>query len=671
MKNDDMVLKYKTLCEKYKDLNRQYYDLDSPLVDDATYDVLVLEIREIEKKFPEIAGGSSILDRVGGAVSGKFSSVKHIPPMLSLSNAMDEGELMEFHSRCVRLLSEESMNYSAELKYDGLAIELIYRDGILVQGSTRGDGEFGEDVTENIRALSSLPQKLSGSNIPAYLSVRGEVYLAHAEFERINEERANQEEPVFSNPRNAAAGSIRQLDAEVVRKRNLSIVLYASGKIEGGSVSSQQELYERLRDWGLPVSPHAVFGGVDVVKKFYSGWFENRYTLGYDIDGIVVKLDDYSLREKMGITSKAPKWAIAWKFPAQEAVTELVSIEHSLGRTGVITPVANLKPINIGGVLVKRATLHNYKEIERLEVMIGDQVKIIRAGDVIPKIIETLKSHRSGKEVKIETPALCPSCSQQLKQEEIFLRCGNPQCVGKSYENLLFFVSKDGIDIEYFGPELVRRLYEKGAIKKPSDIFALKKEDLISLERMGDTLADKILASIEACRSIPLSRLLRALGIRNVGDHVARIISRHVGTIDNLYSKCSEDLQTIHEIGPGVADSVFDYFQNQDNRNMIGKMQEHGLRINPDDVISDESPFAGLTFVFTGSLALYTREEAESLVESLGAKASSSVSKKTNFLVIGENAGSKLEKAKTLGLKIITEKDFASMIKDGSIENFK
>ncbi|HEY1406949.1 MAG TPA: NAD-dependent DNA ligase LigA [Spirochaetota bacterium] len=655
--------KYDELVSTYRKFNRSYYDNDSPLVDDATYDALVSEIRTIENENPDLVEKGSALERVEGTVAEKFSSVPHDPPMLSLGNILDDADLADFNERSVKNSGTDDLIYSAELKYDGLAIEIIYENGKMVMGSTRGDGENGEDVTENIRMLKDIPVTLGGKNIPEHLSVRGEVYLTHREFERINAEREKNGDPVFANPRNAAAGSIRQLDANIVRERNLSIVLYGMGKAIGITIDSQAEMMKRFKDWGLPCPPHITYGSLDEVRTFFRTWNENRYTLGFDIDGVVVKINDFTLREKIGVTSKAPRWAVAWKFPAREGITQLLSVEAGLGRTGVVTPVANLMPINIGGVLVKRATLHNYKEIERLDVKVGDHVRIIRAGDVIPKIIAAMPEKRTGDEQAILPPDKCPSCKSSLVQEDIFYRCDNPKCEGKRYERLLYFVSKDGMDIEYFGPELVRRLYEKGKLNSPADIYALTKDDLLQMERMGDILADKIIASIDARRHIELFRFIRSLGTRNVGDHVAKLLAKGVGSLDRLFSITVDELQLVREIGPGVAESVRQFYDDPENRSMIESMLAHGLEIRTEEISSEDvsGDFAGMTFVFTGSLERFTREEGELIVEKLGGRASSSVSKKTTYVVAGENAGSKLEKAKTLGVPVITEDEFAIM----------
>jgi DNA ligase (NAD+) len=656
---------YNELISLYEKYNTYYYDNDAPLVDDSVYDELVRKIKDIEDKNPSFAKNGSAIEKVGGKASAKFSQVKHEPPMLSLGNILTDEELQEFEDRCIKNSQAKTIEYSAELKYDGLAVEIIYKNGRLFQGSTRGDGEFGEDITENLKVINGLPHTLKGKIIPEYLSVRGEVFLTHDDFEIINNEREKNEEPLFANPRNAAAGSLRQLDPEIVKKRHLSVVLYGVGRADGAEISNQKLLYDRLKEWQLPYSQHTIFGSLEKIKSFFKQWRDHRYELTFDIDGVVVKVSDFALRETIGVTSKAPRWAAAWKFPAREAITQIVSVEHSLGRTGVVTPVANLKPINIGGVLVKRATLHNYKEIERLGVAIGDHVKVIRAGDVIPKIIEVVNDQSNDTREAIALPSSCPSCAHTLEQEDIFLRCTNVNCEGKLFENLLFFVSKDGIDIEYFGPELVKRLYDKGIVHDISDIYKITRDDLLSLERMGDILADKILASIDGRRSVTLSHFLRSIGIRNVGDHVAKIIAASLRSLDALLRADENDLVSIHEVGPIVASYVVSYFKNEDNRRKIDRLLKNGLVVADEIVVSSENkPFENMTFVFTGSLEIYTREDAEKIVEDLGGRASGSVSKKTSIVVAGPGAGSKQKKAEELGIRIINESEFQNMLKN-------
>ncbi|TAL31121.1 MAG: NAD-dependent DNA ligase LigA [Spirochaetes bacterium] len=664
-KKDDVRARYQELAALLERHNRHYYDLNQPLVDDATYDALMAELVEIERAHPELRGEDSPSRRVGGGVSSSFGEVRHDPPMQSLGNINDEHELDEFHARCAKYLGAGAASpYSAELKFDGLAVEVVYEGGRFARGSTRGNGEVGEDVTANIATIKSLPRKLEGADAPSYLSVRGEVFLRHDEFDRINREREAADEAPFANPRNAAAGSLRQLDTRVTASRDLDIVLYGIGGIEGAPApSTQEELVSFFRKQGLPASSHVIFGGAEEMKEFYRKWRENRHTLNFDIDGVVVKVNGFGPREIMGSTSKAPRWAVAWKFPAREAVTALVSVDFQVGRTGVVTPVANLHPINIGGVLVKRATLHNFDEIRRLDLMIGDSVRVIRAGDVIPKVTETLPGKRPRDARAIVAPDACPSCGSVLAREDIFIRCVNDACPAKRLESLKYFVSKDAMDIEFFGPELIQRLYESGRLRTAADIFTLTMDDLLAVERMGEKLAEKILASIDTRREIALSSLLRSLGIRNVGDHVAKVIARSAKNLAALTGMTSDELMKVHEVGPGVAESVSSFFKDGQNLKLLDDLARAGMRITDEPAGPEgRAGIAGKTFVITGTLAHLSREEAEALVEKLGGRAAGSVSRKTDFVVAGENAGSKLKKARELGITILDETEFLKIM---------
>lgn len=651
------------LIEKY---NYHYYELDAPLVDDAEYDALAAELASLERDHPELKTADSPTGRVGGFAPKAFSEVRHDPHMLSLGNVFSDDDLREFHERCVKALGASDIEYSFELKFDGLAVEVVYLGGSYAQGSTRGDGEKGEDVTANLATVKSLPRVLPGG-APERLSVRGEVFLRHDEFERLNAEREAAGEAPFANPRNAAAGSLRQLDPRVTEGRRLDLALYGTGTIAGGlAISSQREMFDLFRRFGLPVSEHVGFGGIGEVGEFYRRWKDRRHELDFDIDGVVVKINDFALRERLGATSKAPRWATAWKFPAREALTVLVSVDAQVGRTGVVTPVGNLHPINIGGVVVKRATLHNFDEVRRLGLMIGDSVKVIRAGDVIPKVVEVLADRRPGDARVIEPPERCPACGHALSKEEIYIRCVNPSCAGKALESLKFFVSKDAMDIEFFGPELVQRLYDAGKLATIAGFFSLTREDLLAMERMGEKLADKILESINARRSVSLSHFLKSLGIRNVGEHLAKVVARAVGSLDALFTITADELMRIPEVGPGVAESISEFFGDPAQRALIGSMRAAGLEI-ADEPLPERGAAAiqGKTFVFTGRLEKLTREDAERMVESRGGRAAGSVSKKTDYVVAGEAAGSKLEKAKSLGVAIISEDDFIAMAEEG------
>jgi len=685
-KNDKSEKRYRELLGIIREHNRLYYELDSPSIDDAEYDRLVRELGEIERLHPELKESETPSERVGGAVSRAFSEVPHDPPMLSLGNVFDEAELQEFDARCRKAAGNGLMTYTVELKYDGLAVEVFYRDGQMFQGATRGNGSVGEDVTANLMTISGIPRRLATA-VP-YLTVRGEVFMRLSEFEKLNSTREEEGEALFANPRNAAAGSLRQIDPAVTARRELDAVFYGIGRAEGavydgarkksggqsvlpgfegprepGGIDTQEALFGYFQSIGVPVSPHRACGSLDDVMAFYRYWLENRHALDFDIDGIVVKINDFSLREKMGATGKAPRWAVAWKFPAKEAVTVLESVDFQVGRTGIVTPVANLKPINIGGVVVKRATLHNFSEIERLGVRIGSRVTVIRAGDVIPKVVEAHGDGPGGD--AINPPDACPSCSKPLDREDIYLRCLNPDCEAKKLENLKYFVSKDGMDIEFFGPELIQRLHERGKLDGPADFFSLTRDDLLGVERMGDKIADKILESIDKRRSVPLSVFIRGLGIRNVGEHLARVLARAAGSLAGLSAMSRDELMRIHEVGPGVADSVYEFFHGERSAAVVRAMLEAGIKVLDEATPSaSHKGVAGKTFVFTGTMESMERKDAEELVESLGGKAAGSVSKKTDYVVAGESPGSKRDKAEALGVRVLTEKEFLDMVKD-------
>nr|HON79978.1 NAD-dependent DNA ligase LigA [Spirochaetota bacterium] len=608
MKREDIQKRYDELTALIEKYNHHYYNMDSPLVDDAEYDSLMRELVAIENKYPSLAREDSPSRNVGGFASETFSEVTHEPPMLSLGNVFSEGDLADFDERCRKAAGRESMEYSGELKFDGLAVEIVYEKGRYVQGSTRGNGVVGEDVTANIATITRLPLMLEGKDIPEYISVRGEVFMAHEGFERLNRMREERGEQLFANPRNAAAGSLRQLDSAITEERDLEIVLYGTGRISGVvSISTQKELFDAFARWGLPVAEYTAFGGLEEIMNFYRHWMEFRHELPHDIDGIVVKVNDFHLRDEMGSTSKAPRWATAWKFPAREAITVLESVDYQIGRTGVVTPVGNLHPINIGGVMVKRATLHNFDEIKRLGIMAGDTVTVIRAGDVIPKVVAVMEEKRPSSAKEIVPPETCPSCGTPLEREDIYIRCVNPACEAKLLETMKFFVSKDAMDIEYFGPELIMRLYRAGRLKTVADIFTLAREDLLGVERMGDKLADKIIEAINARRAVPLSHFLKSLGIRNIGDHVAKVIARSVKTIDRLYEISVDELQDIPEVGPGVAESVYRFFHDDAGLSLVQGFMDAGIIVSDEEGAGDgPALFAGKTLVFTGKLEKLT-----------------------------------------------------------------
>ncbi len=651
------------LIEKY---NYNYYNLDAPLVDDSEYDSLMQELMDIEKKYPELKAEDSPSQKVSGFASRTFSEAEHDPPMLSLGNIFTKAELIEFDQRCKKNLNiNNDFSFCGELKFDGLAVEAIYERGRFVKGSTRGNGFKGEDVTANLATIKELPLSLK-SGAPDFLSVRGEVFLTHSEFDRLNKLKESAGETRFANPRNAAAGSLRQLNPEITAGRELKVIFYNTGKMGSErQIKNQKEMYEYLMDLEIPVSDKVEFGDIQKMEQYFDYWAENRYNLDYDIDGVVVKIADFGYRERLGSTSKNPRWAAAWKFPAKEAITILDSVDFQVGRTGLITPVGNLRPINIGGVLVRRATLHNFNEIKRLDIKIGDSIKVKRAGDVIPKVTDVIHGKRPSEAGEIRVPVNCPSCGSGLIREEIYVRCVNPDCEAIKLETLKFFVSKNAMDIEYFGPELVLRLYNARKLTSISDIFKITKDDLIKVERMGDKLAEKILSAIEKRKTISLSFFLRSLGMRNVGDHLAKVIAKDVRSLSELFKKSKEELSKIYEVGPEVAESVYSFLHDKNSVKLIKEILDSGVTVV--DEIVDESGIdiiKNRTFVFTGSLDHFSREEAEALVEKFGGRASGSVSKKTDYVVAGGSPGSKFKKARELGIKIITEEEFISMVKE-------
>lgn len=653
---------YDELCDLLIEYNRRYYEDNDPAVDDAEYDRLLKQLADMEAANPKFRRVDSPARNVGGRASSSFAPVTHDPPMLSLSNALSAFELDEFCVRCEKSLGVEPL-YVAELKYDGLAVELVYKNGVLAQGSTRGDGKVGEDVTANIAVVKNVPARLTG-DYPPELTVRGEIIMAKAEFERLNQERASAGEPLFANPRNAASGSLRQMDPAVTKKRELMLCVYGMGKQPDKPIAGEKEMFETFADWGLPQPEYFETGSASAAKKFYEHWLEHRYELGFDIDGVVVKVNSFALRERIGYTVKSPRWAVAWKFPPMEAITCVETVDFQVGRTGLVTPVANLSPINIGGVVVKRATLHNFSEIKKLGVKTGSRVKVIRSGDVIPKIIEVTGISPDVTPADIVPPIHCPVCGKELVQEDIFIRCVNKDCPATQTERLKFFVSKDGLDLEYFGPELIMRLLSAGKIKVAGDIFRLSKQDLSELERMGDKAAQRVLASINAKRSVPLSVFLRSLGIRNVGAHIAAVIAAEAVSWERLKAMSEAELMEIREVGAEVAGAVYNFFHSDDllvAEDIIAAGVTVEDEAAPQRVGVGANDVAGKTFVVTGTLASMGRKEAEALIESLGGRAAGSVSTKTNYVVAGESPGSKLSKAIELNVPVLTEQDFLSM----------
>jgi DNA ligase (NAD+) len=655
-----------------KEINRHnylYYVLDSPEITDADYDALFRELAELEEKHPELVTADSPTQRVGGAPLEKFSQVAHRIPMLSLENALSESEIADFDERIKRFLglpAGDDIDYVCEPKMDGLAVELVYEEGDFTVGSTRGDGFVGEDVTQNLKTVKTIPLRLTTNEPPGRLEVRGEVYLALKAFQKLNEEREEAGESPFANPRNAAAGSLRQLDSRVTAKRPLSIFCYAPGEVAGYDFNSQNEFISTIPEWGLPVNPLArKVRGIREVIRFYQEMSEQRDSLPYEIDGVVVKVDSFALQRDLGEKTRSPRWAIAYKFPPRQAVTVVEDIVPQVGRTGVITPVAHLRPVEVSGVLVSRATLHNWEEMEKKDIRAGDTVVVERAGDVIPAVVRVVKEKRTGGEKSLPIPAKCPECGSEVVKipGEVAVRCLGLSCPAQIRESLIHFASRNAMDIDGLGDKYIEQLLRLGLVKNVADLYSLSKDDFMKFDRMGDKLAENLLNAIARSKDRELSRFIYALGIRHVGEHTARLLATAFGSLENLEKATEDELLSIREIGPQVAQSIVTFFKNPENIAVIGRMLEAG--VNPArEEKKIGGRFAGKTFVFTGALTRFSRDEAKRMVENEGGHAAGSVSRKTDFVVAGAEAGSKLAKARELGVTALTEEEFLHMLEE-------
>lgn len=659
--------RYRQLCSELHRHSRLYYTYDRPEISDAEYDRLFRELVELETAHPELVTPSSPSLRVGAPPLEQFTPVLHGQPMLSLGNALNEEELVEFDARIRRFLGrDEPVRYACEPKIDGVAVELVYRDGVLEIGSTRGDGTTGEGITENLRTIPSVPLLLNGEP-PELLEVRGEVYIDLADFQRFNQEREEEGLQVFANPRNAAAGSLRQLDSSITAKRPLKIFCYGVGRLSGEPPASHYELLKRFQQWGLRVNlEHTrTFEGIDPVAEYFRQMQSLRDRLPYEIDGLVVKVDALALQRELGEKTRTPRWAIACKFPPRQATTVVEDIVLQVGRTGAITPVAQLRPVEVSGVTVSRASLHNWDEIARLDVMVGDTVVIERAGDVIPDVVKVLPEHRNGKEYSVPLPESCPVCQGPVAklEGEVVPRCQELSCPARLRESIKHFVSRRAMDIDGLGERTIGQLLKQNLIHSVADLYHLTKEDLLGCERFADKSAKKLLKAITASKTRPLGRFLFALGIRHVGEHLAGLLARQFGSLEELSRATREELLAIHEIGPQVADSVTDFFAKPRNREILSALQQAGVTPQIEER-RHGGPFDGKTFVFTGSLTRFSRKQAQETVERLGGRASGSVSKKTDWVIAGEAAGSKLDKARQLGIQILSEEEFLNMVND-------
>jgi DNA ligase (NAD+) len=648
--------------------NHRYYVLDDPEISDAQYDRLLRELEGLESQYPDLITPDSPTQRVGARPLEKFESVPHSVPMLSLENAFTREEMLEFDERIKRFLKRtEDFTYTVEPKMDGLAIELIYEQGRLIRSATRGDGVMGEDVTQNVRTIPAVPLRLQPGNTPApdRLEIRGEVYLRLKDFLEFNRKRLEAGEPAFANPRNAAAGSLRQLDPRVTAQRPLYFYAYGLGALTGLSFNSQEEILAALSQWGVPVNPQArKVKGIEAAWSFCREMEHLRHSLPYEIDGVVIKVDLLELQEKLGAKSRSPRWALAFKFQPSQETTRILNIEVQVGRTGVLTPVAVLQPVVVGGVEVSRATLHNQDEIERKDIRIGDTVIIQRAGEVIPEVVKVVDGARPGREAAFRLPAECPVCRSPVVRlpGEAAHRCSNPNCSAQVKESIRHFASKGAMDIEGLGEKLVDQLVEKGLVKDYGDLYSLTREALVPLERLADKSAGNLIEALERSKQVSLGKFVYALGIRFVGEHVAAILAGTFGALEALTAAREEELLSIREVGPQVARSVRAFFDNPQNQEVVAKLLRGGIQLKGEKT-GGLKPLVGKTFVLTGRLTLFTREEAKAKIESLGGKVAGSVSSKTNYLVAGEEPGSKLEKARELKVTILSEEELIRLLR--------
>ncbi|MFJ7849375.1 NAD-dependent DNA ligase LigA [Peribacillus sp. NPDC097206] len=650
------VLELQTLLNQY---SYEYYVLDQPSVPDAEYDRLLRDLIELEEKFPELKTPDSPTQRVGGAILDMFEKVEHTTPMLSLGNAFNEDDLRDF-DRKVRQAVGENYSYVCELKIDGLAVTLQYENGYFIKGATRGDGTIGEDITENLKTIKSIPLKIRK---PIGIEVRGEAFMPKRSFEGLNAAKEERGEEPFANPRNAAAGSLRQLDPKLAAKRNLDIFLYAIADLGETGVGSHGEALDLLDELGFKTNKERkTCSNIDEVLAYIENWTEQRPNLAYDIDGIVVKVDSLEQQDELGFTAKSPRWAIAYKFPAEEVVTTLRSIELNVGRTGVLTPTAVLDPVRVAGSTVQRASLHNEDLIREKDIRIGDQVVVKKAGDIIPEVVNVLVERRTGEEVEFQMPTECPECESELVrlEGEVALRCINPKCPAQIREGLIHFVSRTAMNIESMGEKVISQLFKEELIHDVADIYKLTYDQVIELERMGEKSVNKLLQAIEASKSNSLEKLLFGLGIRHVGSKAAKTLAREFGTMDALSKATREQLTGINEIGEKMADSIVAYFEQEEVHALLEELKSAGVNLaykgaRAIPVEEIDSIFAGKTVVLTGKLHQLTRNEAKEKLEALGANVAGSVSKKTDLVVAGEDAGSKLEKAESLGVLVWDE----------------
>ena len=643
----------------------RYHVLDDPDVSDAEYDALFRRLQALEAANPALVTTDSPTQRVGATPLAAFGTVRHGQQMLSLANVTTSEEMDEFDARVRRLLGRESVDYVVEPKLDGVAVELVYERGVLVVGSTRGDGIVGEDVTANLRTVRSVPLRLrDGRGVPRRLEVRGEVYLPVAAFRALNREREEAGQPVFANPRNSAAGSLKQLDPRVTASRPLELACHGVGAVEGVKLATHHELLEAFAEWGLRPAPgHRLAKSLDAVAEAFAALEGERDALPFEVDGLVVKVDDLELQRLLGQVSRSPRWAVAWKFKPRQATTRILAIAPSVGRTGVLTPVAELEAVAVGGVTVRNVSLHNMDEVERKDVRVGDTVLLERAGDVIPYVVRVLPEHRAGREKRFRMPKRCPVCGGDVVRAdgEVAYRCLNVSCPARLKQALRFFGSRGAMDVEGLGEKLVDQLVEQQHVRDLADLYHLDATTLAGLERMGKKSAENLVAQLQRSKQTTLPRFLVALGIRQVGEATATALAQHFGTLDRLMQASVEELTEVRDVGPEVAAGIHQFFAEAHNRKVIERLLAAG--VEPAVVKSTRGPLSGKKFVLTGSLATMTRPEAQRRIEALGGRVVSSVSKETDYVVVGEDPGSKLARAEKLGVARLEEDEFRTLVR--------
>ena len=648
-----------------------YFERDAPVVPDADYDQAMKRLEALEREFPDLVTPDSPTQRVGSAPLSEFESVEHRLAMLSLDNAFSSEDMDDFHRRVTERLGAGDVAYCCEPKLDGVAVSIVYEHGALVLAATRGDGARGENITGNVRTISNVPLMLNGEGVPPYLEVRGEVVIPRDAFERMNAQARAADEKVFVNPRNAAAGSLRQLDSRITARRPLTFTAYSVGAVEGDLPAAHDAILRRLSEWGLPISEYMqTVSGIAACDDYYEALARQRDTLPFDIDGIVFKINGLAEQEKLGFVSRAPRWAIARKFPAQEVSTQLLGVDFQVGRTGAITPVARLEPVFVGGVTVSNATLHNADEIERLGVQVGDTVVVRRAGDVIPQIVSVVEGNTSGsspERAPIIFPGQCPDCGSDVAREEgeAVIRCiGGMACSAQLKAVIRHFASRKAMDIEGLGDKLIDQLVDDGLVGSVADIFRLSQPQLAALERMGDKSSENLLASIDQSRSTTLPKFIYALGIREVGEATARALANHFLELDALLAAPTDELEGVDDVGPIVARHIRGFANDNRNKQVVGDLLALGVNWPPVTVASGEGPLADTIWVVTGKLESMTRGDAEQRLRSLGAKTASSVSAKTSSVLAGPGAGSKRKKAEELGISIVDETEWLAMLED-------